>query len=423
MTRTFRDRPERCSGLPWDVRPIDEATTVSALGICFISYDALRSADYALRVALLAALPLALLAYSSDTEAAFIAPSIALIVGIVIPTPRVGASMNALQQVLAAIVFQQATSYAIIAVNPAQHVAAWFAVYVGISIFVAFTTAGLATKMMLYFFNFIMVTEFHRGDAPLPKGETDRYVFAARFGLAVLIGAAIGTIAAFFPYPRTSRDDAERALRAAFHGIAICFGGVSDSLYIPGPRPAVQRRVNVRRIAAARTSVERHLQELEAALAGMRFEAHSAVLQDRLAGRLAVAREAMSGIDGLYGLVSQITRHPSIIDDAVTARQWGRWMAPKLLVVSHHVEDFCARAGDASYEMQDADMGSLDRLRDGLREALESARQRSIRDGSRSANRSGAATPSRGGGDGTPGQLGHELRHDDGRRRPARIRN
>jgi hypothetical protein len=367
-----RDRPELLSGLRWDVRAAKDydRDTASIFGICQISNIRLREIDYALRLTLLVVLPLTILCYNSATAHVFIAPSITIISAIVVPQPRLGRSIFTAQAVLAAIVFHQALTYAIFAIQPSRHWAFWFAVYVAVSLPIAFVTEGTATKLSLYFLNIMMVNEYY-GTFP----GNDKYLFAFKFAYGALIGVAFGSFAPFFPYPRTNRDDAQRALEALFHHYAVCFAGCCQCFHVPGANPAVQRRINLNRVLACRVTASRYFTELEVAVDNMAFEMHTQQLHDRLRARLAVASDFAASLDGMINVVTAVAREPSDIDDLPLSRRWGERLTEPMSASCDFVEEFCIKAGNIDWHFAEADVRRIERVRYWMRVAYSDARK------------------------------------------------
>jgi uncharacterized membrane protein YgaE (UPF0421/DUF939 family) len=366
-----RDRPEVISGLPWDVRAAKDydRDKASFVGVCEISNVALRRLDYALRLTLLVVLPLTIICYNGATAHVFVSPSITIICAIVVPQPRVGRAVFTAQAVLAAIVIQQALTYAIFAIQPSRHWAFWYAVYVLVSLFVAFTTEGTVTKLSLYFLNIMMVNEYYN---TFPNN--DKYMFAFKFAYGALIGVAFGIFAPFFPYPRTNRDDAQRALEALFHNYAVCFAGCCQCFYVPGPNPSVQRRINLNRVLACRATASRYYSELDSAVDNMMFELHRQKLHDRMRARLAVAADFATSLDGLINVLRAVAREPAEMDDLPLSRRWGERLAVPMNMSCDFVEEICIKAGDINWHITEADLQRIERVRHWMRIAYSEAR-------------------------------------------------
>ena len=286
--------PDGSSSSPWDKRCTRSEQPVQLFAFLSMSYFWFR-VEYAIRVAFVAVLPVALLAYLPETTANWNVPGVMLTFAIVVSNASVGTTLMALMEVLRAQVLFLVLIQITLGIDTARHWAGWGVWFFSVCFLVALFTRGLVTKMCLFSFTIHAVTHFK-------TGKTDA-MFSLEFLKGVLVGCAFGALSCFVPFPRFETKKSESIVKEIFGVIAIMFLGLTECVWTPN----IHRRVKMVRLRTLRLLLDTKLNELNASLANCEMEVWFAARQRRLAKRRSLALQLLVSIDSMMGVMERVT--------------------------------------------------------------------------------------------------------------------
>lgn len=353
--------PEECKASPWAHRD----DTSKANVIPFLQFLTTRvfwdRLEYAIRVAFVGVLPVALLAYHPQTTTNWVIPGVMMTFCIVVSSNSVAQSLTEFIQIIRALILSLVLAEIAIAIDPGRNWIGWGAMFAGVNLLVGLFTSHLVTKLGLFGWTIFMVLNYEHN--PLAT-----YVNPAEYIKQNILAAGFGLLTAFFPYPYFETWRAEKIQKRIFSLLSCQLQGLTECAWtnnLDRSAHLVSIRQIHREIENETILLTRTLQ-----LASMEFWFRSRVLclQGRMELILRLIRDANSVLETL----ENINRHATEWDNSIEFQQFGSHIIHSMREGAVQFEWFLSRlaVGECTPEMT----ASLTKTKEALETKFTDAR-------------------------------------------------
>lgn len=320
--------PDLCSATKWHqhVPAAEESVAFLHFLTSFVFWQRI---EYALRIAFVGVLPTAILAYHPNTTDAWITNSVMLTFCIVVSQPSVGLCLKEYMEAVRGIILSVVLSEITYAINPARSWVGWGVLFCGIVLLVGIFTKGLVTKLGLFGFTIFMMLQYEHEAV-----THNKYSGPPEYMKATAVGASLGLLTAWFPYPYFDTWKAEKVERAALKTFARIFHGLTESVYIDN----LQRSVNLVTIRQLMISMQHQITEIDTALSRASVEVWYYQRVHRARSRLGLLCRLLRDAHAALETLEHVNRHRAMWDDNAYVQEFGKHILPSMRIAALRVE-------------------------------------------------------------------------------------
>lgn len=329
-------RPEAAIlAVPWHARAsISSDRRLSSVG-CWHGVDlqyALQKIEFALRVAIVAMLPLSFLVYldyrgTLPVLLGIVSRASVLNMATIVINPTLGQTLANAGEVLLSMLFALPLGLILTVAGLYQNVVAWVIVTFFALILLGLLSEGLTRKMSLVFFIGAMTAHFDAASAE--RLAMNRSAWYAVHQLQdVCLGMAFGIAGALLPFPRTAYAEARELTSVANRALRIAIQGGGSGLWADNSR----RRFHLLKVRGERKTAERALASARMALNWAKHEAFEHESLQAMTKHLKLYEAILDFVFHMESTLETLVQSPDILQSSTRGERFRRYLNEPLAV-------------------------------------------------------------------------------------------